>query len=60
MLLSLLMKSMVGRRRGTGMGGGNDEQQTNPTTNLLLIEMDGFDGNENIIVIAATNRSDVC
>lgn len=47
----------VGRRRGAGMGGGNDEREQ--TLNQLLIEMDGFEGNENVIVIAATNRSDV-
>ena len=47
----------VGRRRGAGMGGGNDEREQ--TLNQLLIEMDGFEGIEYIIVIAATNRSDV-
>ncbi len=47
----------VGRRRGTGMGGGNDEREQ--TLNQLLIEMDGFEGTEGVIVIAATNRSDV-
>jgi cell division protease FtsH len=47
----------VGRQRGSGMGGGNDEREQ--TLNQMLVEMDGFEGNSGVIVIAATNRADV-
>jgi cell division protease FtsH len=47
----------VGRMRGTGLGGGHDEREQ--TLNQILVEMDGFDNNTNVIIIAATNRADV-
>src|SRR5699024_341138 len=47
----------VGRQRGAGLGGGHDEREQ--TLNQMLVEMDGFDANANVIMIAATNRPDI-
>ena len=47
----------VGRHRGAGLGGGHDEREQ--TLNQILVEMDGFDNDTNIIIIAATNRPDI-
>ncbi len=47
----------IGRQRGAGLGGGNDEREQ--TLNQILVEMDGFEGNTNVIIVAATNRPDV-
>ncbi len=54
---SLIFIDAVGRRRGAGIGGGNDEREQ--TLNQILVEMDGFDERTNVMVIAATNRPDV-
>ena len=55
--ITFIDEAYVGRHRGAGLGGGNDEREQ--TLNQLLVEMDGFDSTQGVILIAATNRPDV-